>query len=74
MDEALTTRVLPAHGGQLSVISASFSVPMDRLLDFEAVGDPVGFGHLDGHNFVPFETRAQIDAKPPAKTRSPSSR
>jgi threonine-phosphate decarboxylase len=42
MDEALTTRVLPAHGGQLSAIAAAFSVPMDRLLDFSASIYPEG--------------------------------
>jgi threonine-phosphate decarboxylase len=42
MDEALTTRVLPAHGGQLSAIAAAFSVPVDRLLDFSASIYPDG--------------------------------
>jgi threonine-phosphate decarboxylase len=42
MDESLTTRVLPAHGGQLSAIAAAFSVPMDRLLDFSASIYPDG--------------------------------
>jgi threonine-phosphate decarboxylase len=42
MGEALITRALPAHGGQLSAISASFSVPMDRLLDFSASIYPDG--------------------------------
>jgi threonine-phosphate decarboxylase len=42
MDEALTTRALPAHGGQLSAISAAFSVPIDRLLDFSASIYPDG--------------------------------
>ena len=42
MDEALTTRVLPAHGGQLSAIAAAFSVPIDRLLDFSASIYPDG--------------------------------
>ena len=42
MDEALTTRALPAHGGQLSAISAGFSVPIDRLLDFSASIYPDG--------------------------------
>jgi len=42
MDESLTTRVPPAHGGQLSAISAAFSVPMDRLLDFSASIYPDG--------------------------------
>jgi len=27
------------------------------------------YGHLDGHKFVPFDTRAGIDAHPPPKTR-----
>jgi membrane-bound lytic murein transglycosylase A len=27
------------------------------------------YGHLDGHKFLPFPTRAQIDEKPPEKTR-----
>jgi threonine-phosphate decarboxylase len=36
MGEALITRALPAHGGQLSAISAAFSVPVDRLVDFSA--------------------------------------
>jgi len=42
MDEALTTRVLPAHGGQLSAIAAAFSVPVDQLLDFSASIYPDG--------------------------------
>jgi threonine-phosphate decarboxylase len=42
MDEALTTRALPAHGGQLSAISAAFSEPIDRLLDFSASIYPDG--------------------------------
>ena len=42
MDEALTTRVLPTHGGQLGAISAAFSVPIDRLLDFSASIYPDG--------------------------------
>lgn len=42
MGEALITRALPAHGGQLSAISAAFSVPMDRLLDFSASIYPDG--------------------------------
>lgn len=42
MDEGLTTRVLPAHGGQLSAIAAAFSVPIDRLLDFSASIYPDG--------------------------------
>jgi len=27
------------------------------------------YGHLDGHKFVPFDTRAGIDSRPPPKTR-----
>lgn len=42
MGEALITRALPAHGGQLSAISAAFSVPIDRLLDFSASIYPDG--------------------------------
>jgi threonine-phosphate decarboxylase len=42
MREALITRALPAHGGQLSAIAAAFSVPMDRLLDFSASIYPDG--------------------------------
>ncbi|HTG14281.1 MAG TPA: threonine-phosphate decarboxylase [Blastocatellia bacterium] len=38
----MITRVLPAHGGQLTAISAAFSVPADRLLDFSASIYPYG--------------------------------
>lgn len=42
MGEASITRGLPAHGGQLSAISAAFSVPVDQLLDFSASIYPDG--------------------------------
>lgn len=40
--EALITRTIPAHGGQLGAIAAAFSVSMDRLLDFSASICPDG--------------------------------
>ena len=42
MDEVLSPRAIPAHGGQLREISAAFSVPIDRLLDFSASIYPDG--------------------------------
>ncbi len=46
MPEAVETRAVPAHGGQLRQIAEQFAVPMNELLDFSASiypdGPPVG--------------------------------
>jgi threonine-phosphate decarboxylase len=42
MPEAVETRAVPAHGGQLRQIAEQFAVPMNELLDFSASIYPDG--------------------------------